>query len=32
MAPDRVAELFGLQCLDAATKPRGLFELITGLG
>jgi hypothetical protein len=31
MAPRRAGELFGLQCLDAATKPRGLFELITGL-
>ena len=30
-APGRVGELFGLQYLDAATKPRGLFELSTGL-
>jgi hypothetical protein len=29
-APRRVGELCGLQCLDAATKQRGLFELITG--
>src|SRR5450755_4249348 len=29
MAPRRVGELFGLQCLDVATKPRGLLELIT---